>query len=661
MTDAVRSEPAAAEPAGAALRLPNLLVRNRNFVLLWCAYGVAAIGDHLSEIALLKERNALVRPDGTRVQALITFGFFLPFVLLGPFAGWCSDRFSRKWIMIIADLLRAALVFNLATIVSALARWLQPHGLGDWSIVLPLAVVGAIAAFFSPARQAMLPTLIREDQLVRANALINALGTIGTIISAVVGGYLVVAAGPVWNFHINAGTFVLSAMFVSLILMSRTRAVPHPPLVGMWAPVRDGFRYVWTHRRVMQLIMLGAVFWAAAGIVISVIPAIVKAFYGEDYAAAGTFRGIIGIGLATGAAFMTIVGPALPPQLAILGALLGATLWLTLLMLTYTLGLGKLLTGVSLFGIGGAGAALLVTIMASIQRFVPDSRRGRVFGVSDMCTMGAMVAATGALGLPEIPNLDLYIPYVLSATTLVFIATLVLVWRDLRRHNPHGPLDGLLVQIVGFIVTWFYRLRRDGVCTIPRTGGVLVAANHGSGVDPIAIQTACPARLISYLVAKEHYEAPFWGWFMRRVHCIPVDRENPGKSFFAGCLRALKAGRCIGIFPQGTFEEPGKPLPEAKPGAALVALRARVPVVPCHISGTQYEDNPFKSLFLRHKVRIRFGPPIDLSPFWERGDDRTAAEEATALIMSRIRALAPDDSRAALEPASPGAGASATA
>ena len=113
-----------------AIRLPDWLVQNRNFVLLWAAYGVAAIGDHLSEIALLKSRDALARPDGTRVQALISFGFFLPFVILGPLAGWWSDRSSRKITMIVADLLRAALVWNLAILVPALARWLDPHGFG---------------------------------------------------------------------------------------------------------------------------------------------------------------------------------------------------------------------------------------------------------------------------------------------------------------------------------------------------------------------------------------------------------------------------------------------------------------------------------------------------------------------------------------------------
>jgi 1-acyl-sn-glycerol-3-phosphate acyltransferase len=618
--------------------LPDWLVQNRNFVFLWLAYGVAAVGDHLSEMALLKTRGGMDRPDVTRVQALISFGFFLPFVLLGPVAGWWSDRFSRKGTMIAVDLLRAALVWNLATIVPLLARRLEGTGWEDFSIVIPLAVIGGLAAFFSPARQAMLPTLIRDDQLVRANALISALGTIGTIVSAVLGGYLVMHAGPEWNFHINAGTFVLSAVFVGSIAMSRTRAVPHPPLDGVFKPVIAGFLYVVQHRRALQMILLGTVFWAAAGVVISVVPAIVKVFYGEDYAAAGTFRGILGVGLAAGATVMTIIGPTLPLSLAVLIALAAATGWVALLALTYALALGKLMTGLCLFGVGGAGAALLVTIMATLQRFVPDSRRGRVFGVSDTCTMGAMVLASAALGLPHIPNLDRYVPLIVGLTALLLSGTLLVAWRVYRRGDPLPPITRLVVLGIQFYARYWCRAKRDGICTVPRTGPVLLAANHTAAIDPLILIATCSHRLPAFLVAQEHYHAPIFGWFMRLNHCIPLDRARPGKSLLAACLRRLQEGGLLGIFPHGTFVAPGEAAPDAKVGVGWLALKSGATVIPVHISGTTYREQAFGALFVRHRVRVKYGPPVDLSDL--EGTGRETSEAATARIMERIAALA---------------------
>ncbi|MFO0839902.1 MAG: MFS transporter [Phycisphaerae bacterium] len=642
--------------------LPDWLVRNRNFVLLWAGYGVAAIGDHLSEMALLKERGGLDRPDATRIQALITFGFFLPFVLLGPLAGWWSDRFSRRTTMIVADVVRAIIVFNLSFVVLQLERWLEPErfpgtpmivsisrppqalgppspGVGDFAIVIPLTLVGILAAFFSPARQAMLPTLIRDDQLVRANAMINALGTIGAILSAVIGGWLAEHAGATWNFHLNALTFMLSATFVFLISMRRTRAVPHPPLEGVLTPVIAGFRYVRGHRRVLQMILLLTVFWAAAGIVISCVPAIVREVFGGRISDAGMYRGIIGIGLATGAAVMSIFGAFMPVQLAIMAALLGAMIWLLLLTVTYIFKLGPIPTGVSLFGIGGAGAALLVTCMATMQRFVPDSRRGRIFGVSDMSTMAAMVIATGAIGLPNIPKLDQYIPYLLAFCATGFAATLAIAWRVYRRPETCGAVVSVTMHCIRFYTRYWCGLKRIGRCSVPVRGPVIVAANHTTGIDPILLLAASPYRLMSFIVAQEHYRTRFAGYFMRLVDCIPVNRTSPGKSVFSSALRILKDGGCLAIFPQGTFEAPDADPLGPKAGIGLIALRSGATVIPAHISGTRYSEGAFGAFLTRHQARVVFGKPIDLSAFSAADRDRAAMDAASALIMQRIREL----------------------
>ena len=625
--------------------LPHVLIRNRNFVLIWVAYGISAVGDHLSEMALLYQRDALAGLKATRIQALLTFGFFLPFVVLGPLAGWWADRFSRKWTMIAADLVRAAVMVNLVWLVPTLAGRLAPRGLADFSVVIPLALVGAFAAFFSPARQALLPTLIRDDQLVRANALISALGTIATILSAVVGGYLVKYAGPVWNYRLDGLSFVLSAVLLGALSAAPARSARRTALVGVWTPLIEGFRYVRHHRRVLQLILLAAVFWAAAGVVISIVPALVRDVFGGDIAHAGLYRGLLGIGLAAGAAVMTVVGPTMPLKLRVLAALAGGTFWLLALDAAYVLKLGKLFTGLCLVGIGGAGAALLVTVMAGLQRFVPDACRGRVFGVADMSTMVAMVLTTGLLGLPEIPGLDRYVPLLLGLTGLGMAATLWRCWREYRRGEGVTGLISLLWLIGRFYAAFWCRARRAGICTVPRQGPVILAANHTSGIDPIMIQATTLHRIIGFIVAREYYERPLAGWFMRRVGCIPIDRASPTKSFLSASLRALRAGRCLGIFPQGTYVPPGEEQPQARYGVGVLALRTGAPVIPCHISGTRYCYSPFAAFFVRHRVRVRYGRPVDLSAFRGREKDRDAARQASELIMARIRELAPHNAQ----------------
>lgn len=634
-------------------RLPDWLLRNRNFVLLWAGYGVAAIGDHLSEIALLHARGGMERDDATRVQALITFGFFLPFVLLGPLAGWWSDRFSRKTTMVVADLVRALIVWNLALLVPALMRWFEPdgkidpHGWGDLAIVLPLALIGAVAAFFSPARQSMLPTLIRDDQLVRANALISALGTIGAILSAVLGGLLLASLGATWNYHTNALTFLLSAAFVASINLRRSRAVAHAPLEGVLAPIASGFRYVASHRRVLQMILLGTLFWAAAGVVISVVPAIVRAYFGADYSAAGLFRGIMGIGLACGAAVMTIFGAALPLQLAVTIALGAAGMWVGALALAHSLALGKLMTGVCLLGIGGAGAALLVSIMSTLQRLVPDRRRGRIFGVSDMCTMGAMVTATGVIGLPRYENLDGQIGLLLTLTALAFFAATGWAIAIYSRGRRWGPVVSAVMQLVRFYGRFWLRVERRGICTVPTQGPAILASNHISGVDPLAIITVVPHRLVAWLVEEGYYRNPIAGWFMWLVDCVPINRRSPGVAFYRRSLRVLESGGVLGVFPEGRIPEAGEDVSGARLGVSSLALHTGATVIPVHVSGATPHASPFVSIFLRHRMCVRFGRAVDLSAFRGRAREREAQQAAAEAIMRSIRELGASGSQGA--------------
>src|SRR5262249_41223933 len=124
-----------------------------------------------------------------------------------------------------------------------------------------------------------------------------------------------------------AVTFLLSAAFVSGINMKLTRAVAHPMLTGVLTPVIQGFRYVREHRRVLQMILLGSLFWGTAGVGISGVPAVVRDVLGGSIGDVVIFRGLIAVGLAVGAGVMSIVGPSMPLKLSIMTGLLASGFW----------------------------------------------------------------------------------------------------------------------------------------------------------------------------------------------------------------------------------------------------------------------------------------------------------------------------------------------
>jgi 1-acyl-sn-glycerol-3-phosphate acyltransferase len=104
-------------------------------------------------------------------------------------------------------------------------------------------------------------------------------------------------------------------------------------------------------------------------------------------------------------------------------------------------------------------------------------------------------------------------------------------------------------------------------------------------------------------------------------------------------LRVLEAGRVVGIFPEGPFSQEGR-LVRGQPGAAMIALRAGVPIVPAAIEGT-YEALRARRFYVprRHPLSVRFGEPLHFGRPGHRPISRTEREEITRRIMSEIAAL----------------------
>jgi 1-acyl-sn-glycerol-3-phosphate acyltransferase len=188
-----------------------------------------------------------------------------------------------------------------------------------------------------------------------------------------------------------------------------------------------------------------------------------------------------------------------------------------------------------------------------------------------------------------------------------------------------------------FLCRFWYRWRRIGPCPVPRSGPVIIVANHTCPADPLMLCAGCTYRKISFLIAREYANFPVWRFFVRMIECIPVRRDGKDVAATRQALRRLRDGHALGIFIEGRITPPGH-TPQLRDGAALLALRSGATVIPAHISGTIYHDGILASFLARHRVRIRFGAPVDLTDLAEKRD-RGATAAATARIYARILAL----------------------
>ena len=156
-------------------------------------------------------------------------------------------------------------------------------------------------------------------------------------------------------------------------------------------------------------------------------------------------------------------------------------------------------------------------------------------------------------------------------------------------------LDGL----VGVASGWQVRGREH----VPRTGGLIVASNHISFLDPPLIGTAA-VRELHYLAKEELFKPPVFGWLIRTFNAIPIRRGMADLSGMTRAIEVLKSGDALVMFPEGSRMRDGE-LHPARPGVGMLAVGGNAKIVPCFISGS---DRPNQWFLRRTKLRVRFGP-----------------------------------------------------
>ena len=173
----------------------------------------------------------------------------------------------------------------------------------------------------------------------------------------------------------------------------------------------------------------------------------------------------------------------------------------------------------------------------------------------------------------------------------------------------------------------------------PKTGPVLLLANHASWMDPVLLAeavTRVAGRTISVMTRSEFFETPLLGWWLRRSGGIAIRRGEADLAGLRSAREELRQGHVLGMFPQATraFGRQGM-FGEIKAGPAYVAARTSVPVVPTAILGSA------APIFSRVRYEVRFGEPF-VVPALPRRASQSEVEERTRLVEDRMLAVLPD-------------------
>ena len=385
-------------------------LRHRDFRYLLAGLAISQVGDWLYGVALIVFVFNVTHSPGWVAAAAICR--LIPFMILAPFGGVVADRYERRSVMIVSDLVLAALMFVLAT-AAALTE----------SVVLAIAIAiaGTVAGTpYGPATAAMTPAVVGEDDLASANAISSVVENIALAVGPAIGGILLLLGSPVIAFASNGVTFLLSALCVAAIKV-RSSPSEEGREASMVERVAEGLRAIVTSAEIVMLIVVitGATILYGQESVLLVLVA--RNFLGLGSEGVGFLMGAIGIGgiLVAGLTSRFAQDPRPGRTLAVALVVSGASLMVLAFVRTPVLAFAAMT-------LDGAGAIVIdVVAITMLQRILSQDLIGRVFGVLDTLAVAGLLI--GSLAAPILLNaFGLSTALIIAGATLPVIAFLLL-------------------------------------------------------------------------------------------------------------------------------------------------------------------------------------------------------------------------------------------
>jgi MFS family permease len=388
-------------------------LRHRDFALLWWGGLVSVAGDWMLMAVL--PYVVYVRTGSTIATAGMTVAELLPGILLGSVAGVLVDRWDRRRVLVVVNLLQAGTVLLLALLV------LDEALLGVVYVVA--AAQSALSSLSLPAENSLLPTLVPDDELLSANAL-NALNNrVGRLAGLPLGPVLYATGGLGAVAVADATTFLAAALLLALVRARRTAPDADQAVTSgrFWSEWLDGFRLVRSARSIRVLfVVFGLMTFGGTMLDPLAAPWVRDVLHGDDgvYALLMGVHAVAGIG---GSLLVGSLGHRLSPRMLCgVGSLVAGGLLLVRFNVP-VLAVAIVLSLVS--GITSVASSVGVDTLA--QQRVPDAYRGRVFGSLQatiwlLSLLGAAVGGIGAEWLGVVGMLDV-------ASLLVGVAGVVVL------------------------------------------------------------------------------------------------------------------------------------------------------------------------------------------------------------------------------------------
>jgi DHA3 family macrolide efflux protein-like MFS transporter len=282
-----------ASAAATANLSPFSVFRNRRFRSLWIAELISTIGDSLVDIAAA---ILVYRLTGSALSVgLVLMATAAPALVVGLFAGVIVDRYDRKRIMVVCDMLRGIFVLTIPLLVGTL---------GVWYLYVAVALVSAVGTFFHPAHASVLPEIASDEELAAANSMLAISGFGSTAVGFAAGGILAAAANVNWAFYIDAATFIVSALIISTIAIPKVQPDETTSAESVFKNLSTGIKYLWKNDVLRSFLIIAAGVAVAFGLHNALLLPFAVEALGADEFVFGLQEGLTSLAFVFGSLFM---------------------------------------------------------------------------------------------------------------------------------------------------------------------------------------------------------------------------------------------------------------------------------------------------------------------------------------------------------------------
>ena len=541
------------------------LLRNRGFMALMATVFLGAITDNIFRIivALFATRLAADAGDSTSL-ALGSALFVVPYLLFSGYAGYIADRFDKRRVLII--------VKSMEILAMALGYWALMAGRMDMMLAV-IFLTALQSALFAPAHYGILPEILPESAISRANGLDQLCTFIAIVIGSAAGGAMSDAWGNdmPWIGGMLMAIAVIGSL-TSLWISQGAAPVSHRPFPKRpWGEMVTGIRRLYRVRPLWLTVLGISYFWFLGALL-----QLGNMLMGEQILGlSDTEIGLMNVAVAIGIAFGSIAAGRLSGDhvefglvpLGSIGIGVGA-LMLAAAPPSYTM------TLIALAVIGFSAGLFIVPLNAFLQLRAGADERGRLIAANNFLNMFGVMLAAGVLWLLS-NGLNLAADEIVLVIGLTTFAATVYVLIQ---------LGDFFVRFLLWLLTHsIYRITVAGAENMPRRGPALLVSNHVSFVDGLLIGATVP-RFVRFIMYRAYYDLPVLNWLFRAMHAIPISGGNPKliNEAFARAREALKQGHVVCIFAEGALSRSGNLLPFRR-GVERILEDIDVPVIPVHL------------------------------------------------------------------------------